>query len=172
MTSHPMWFVKLSTQSSKHDSNIKGIDTAEGVLDVITNSPTLLKGEWQRRNKSTYIILKPWNSLISDFNEFRLFVWENKITAASQQHWYIWLDLSKEYVNTVINVINDYRHSPKLPSNCVLDVIILEDATIIIIELNPWICSGSSLFSWAVDYKVLYGLEGDAELRLATMEVT
>jgi hypothetical protein len=172
MVSRPMWFVKLSAQSSKHDSNIKGVNTAEDVLDVITNSPTLLKVEWQRRKKSTYIILKPWNSLISKYNEFRLFVWASKVTAATQQHWYTQLDHSQKYIDTVINVINDYRHSQKLPQNCVLDVVILEDERIVIIELNPWICSGGGLFDWAIDYKVLYGLEGDAELRLANMEVT
>ena len=96
MASHLMWFVKLSAQSSKHDFSIKAVDTAEGVLDVITNSPTLLKGEWQRQRKSTYIILKPWNSLISKCNEFRLFIWANKATAATQQHWYTRLDMSEE----------------------------------------------------------------------------
>ena len=171
MASHLMWFVKLSAQSSKHDFSIKAIDTAEGVLEVITNSPTLLKGEWQRRNKSTYIILKPWNSWISKCNEFRLFIWANKVTAATQQHWYTRLDHSQEYIDTILNAINGYIHSQKLPSICVLDIAILEDATIIIIELNPWICSGGGLFEWAVDFKVLYGLAGHAELRLATMKV-
>lgn len=172
MVSHPMWFVKLSAQSSKHDSDIKGVDTAEGTLDAITTSPTLLKNEWQRPNKSTYIILKPWNFLISKHNEFRLFVWGSKIRATTQQCWYTQLDHSQEYINTVINVIKGYQHSQKRPQNCVLDVIIQEDARIIIIELNPWISSGGGLFDWTVDYKVLYGLEGDAELRLANTEAT
>ncbi|UJR19946.1 hypothetical protein I4U23_023078 [Adineta vaga] len=172
MVSHPNWFVKLSAQSSKHDINIKSVSTAEDVLDIITKSPTLYKVEWQRQNKSTYIILKPWNPLISKYNEFRLFVWGNKITAATQQHWYVSLDHSQEYTDTVMKVINDYRHSPKLPANCVLDVIILENATLLIIELNPWICSGSGLFEWAMDYKVLFGLEENSELRLANMSVS
>ncbi|CAF1139178.1 unnamed protein product [Adineta steineri] len=171
MASHPTWFVKLSAQSNKHDFNIKSVDTAEGVLDIITQSPTLLRNEWQRRKKSTYIILKPWNPLINTHNEFRLFIWESKVTAATQQHWYTQLDHSQEYIDSVINVISDYRHSPKLPVNCVIDAVILEDAKMIIIELNPWICSGSGLFEWEMDYKVLYGLEGDVELRLANMEV-
>ena len=172
MASHLMWFVKLSAQSSKHDFSIKAVDTAESVLEVITNSPTLLRGEWQRRNKSTYIILKPWNSLISKYNEFRLFIWASKVTAATQQHWYTRLDHSQEYLDTVLNAINSYIHSPKLPPICVLDIVILDNATVIIIELNPWICSGGGLFDWAVDSKVLYGLEGDAELRLAAMKMT
>jgi hypothetical protein len=167
MISHPTWFVKLSTQSNKHDSIIKSVGTAEDVLDVITNSPTLLIVEWQRR-KSTYIILKPWNPLITEYNEFRLFVWERKVTAATQQHCYTSLLLSQECIDTIINAIDNYNHSLKLPSNCVLDVIILEDATIRIIELNPWICSGSGLFEWASDYRMMFGLEGEAELRLAT----
>jgi hypothetical protein len=41
MIYHPRWFVKLSTQSSKHDFQIKAVETAEDVLDTITNSPTL-----------------------------------------------------------------------------------------------------------------------------------
>lgn len=168
MLSHPIWFVKLSAQSSKHDSKIKSVQTAEDVLDMITSSRTLLRVEWQRPKKATYIILKPWNNLINNYNEFRLFVWGNKITAATQQHWFVSLDHSQEYIDTVINVINNYKHSSKLPSNCVLDVIILENGTMLIIELNPWICSGSDLFEWAIDYKILYGLEGDAELRLAS----
>jgi hypothetical protein len=168
MVSHLMWFVKLSTKSSKNDSTLRGVDTVEDILDIITSSPALYKYEWQRQTKPTYIILKPWNSLINSYTEFRLFVWANKVTAATQQCWYIQVDHSQEYIDTVINVINDYKHSQKLPPNCVLDVVILEDAKIIIIELNPWISSGGGLFDWTVDYKVLYGLEGDAELRLAT----
>ena len=37
MLSHPTWFVKLSAQSSKHASAIRSVDTAEEVLDVLTN---------------------------------------------------------------------------------------------------------------------------------------
>ncbi|CAF0881187.1 unnamed protein product [Adineta ricciae] len=172
MVSHPAWFVKLSAQSSKHDFSIKSVQTAEDVLNVITNSPTLYKVEWQHRNKPTYIILKPWNSSITKQNEFRLFIWLNKVTAATQQHWYAELDHSQEYIDTVVNTINNYEHSPKLPSICVLDVVILEDGTMIIIELNPWISSGGGLFDYTMDYKVLYGLEGDAELRLAKTTIT
>ena len=94
------------------------------------------------------------------------------MTAATQQQWYTSFDLSKEYIDTFINTIANYQHSSKLPSNCVLDVIILENATLRIIELNPWICSGSGLFEWATDHKVMYGLEGEAELRLATTKTS
>lgn len=102
------------------------------------------------------------------FQEFRVFVYEGKITAISQQNLYKenvhlhdnaielvskWCDLICSYFDTTI------KPKLQLDSYCI-DFAILHDGSPYFIEINPFgkeYSSGSALFHWIHDENILYG---------------
>jgi hypothetical protein len=171
-------FVKLSQTSGKHDREVSPISTPEQLLLYLINSKTLLKCYQSFEESKTggipldiYLIVKPWDTQITDFNEFRVFYYNHKITAISQQKWYSQINIpfhSEQMITTLqqkIRNLNDFPYS-----SCVFDVYFdIERNQTEFIEINPWgnwNASGSSLFHWVKDEQILYSSGEEIVLRL------
>ena len=107
----------------------------------------------------------PWVSIPVD-KEYRVFVYNNKITAISQQHLYdVYKDTIEEHYENHITIINSYfelfikHHIQHISSYCI-DIAVLEGDRPYFIEINPFgkeYSSGSSLFGWVEDWDILIG---------------
>lgn len=111
------------------------------------------------------LYLFEWKN-IEPYNEFRVFVYNNKITAISQQQLYQVYNILD--INNKLNLIVDYFNSTiskkiNFMSSYIYDFAILENNDILepyFIEINPFgkeYGSGSALFHWINDENILYG---------------
>jgi len=148
------WFVRLSSNSAKRDVPITPLDSTLDILDLLTKSKTFYLQEYTV-NKASNIILIPYNN-IQPSNEFRLFVCNKKITAATQQVWYRKFNYNKAVLNNIIEAINSYSLDD-IPSMCVLDTY-FDGIKLKLIEINPWICAGSGLYDYDRDHNILFGM--------------
>lgn len=110
--------------------------------------------------------------------EFRIFVFQNKITAISAQHLYTinkWLDsLTDQEIDAVVNKIqlffeHNIREKMAYMSDYTMDFALLgEEETPYFIEANSfgrYYAAGSSLFQWIIDNDTLHGLTDFIEFR-------
>ncbi len=125
-------------------------------LPYLTKSKKFLAQEYTARAKRTCVIAVPWSETISSTKkwEFRLFMRNGSIVAASQQEWNTVFDYTDEDVETILRAIKAIRFLPHLPfKTCVLDTWIEpQTATLNLIEVNPWGPSGSALFHYLADF--------------------
>lgn len=114
----------------------------------------------------------PWLNHMHKDTEFRVFVFNNKITAISQQRWYTKNKLLKgvdsDALSTMIKQILDYHEnviSKRIThaKNYSMDLAVLNPLTnqsqIYFIEINSFgkeYAAGSSLFHWLTDEDILY----------------
>lgn len=158
------FFVKLSCYSSKHDYDIQPIDNMTDLVLHLSRSKKFYsaytKKEWVSFNFSISVILVPWVNKLKHRDEFRVFVKNKKITAITQQSW--WIDHCFSN-NTIIEIGNKIKNlvnniSNKLPfRSVVLDVIVIGDECKLI-ECNSYgsfAASGGSLFCWKKDKNIL-----------------
>lgn len=175
------WFMRLSGTSGKNEIPLEPVFTVDDILRRLTCNILFLHQEYEREDKETYIVLRPWNDSITKKNEFRVFVYNGKITGVSQQHWYKLFCFSDEELDAVETAI---LKAPFLtPSvapyqHYVADVWVslgADEQVCHLIEYNPFgvhCGAGSSLFDWRRDYNALYGrIDGDAkpELRVSSL---
>ncbi|GGI92502.1 ATP-grasp domain-containing protein [Legionella impletisoli] len=115
---------------------------------------------------STSIILREWQPTLREQNEFRLFVYQGKVTAISQyNHTCLYPSLTaNEHNQEVLNALNDRltefakKAHPEIGmKDYILDLAVVDDQ-IRIVELNPFAEStGGCLFSWRADHDLLHG---------------
>lgn len=126
------------------------------------------------------IYLFPWIEDINPNKEFRIFVYNDKITAISQQHLYdvnSWLNkMSREDIILIINKIleffeNKIKHLYK-KEKYVMDLVLIgKDNKPYFIEPNPFgeqYPSGSALFHWINDRDIIHGIR-DLTLRYVSI---
>ena len=165
------YFVRLSGTSGKNEVSPKPFNSSTDIIKHLTKVHTFVTREY-KRDKPTYIILIPWNDIISYKNEFRIFVVDNQLTSASPQRWWELNQHTQEELESIetslfnLDIVNDF----KAPYNTfVADVYIDFNTNICyLIELNPFGAhcgAGSSLFNWEKDYDQLYGNTDHIELR-------
>ena len=165
-------FVKLGQTSGKHDHAIRPIHNQEELLQFLCDSRDFLKCYDSYLTGNTFpifILIQPWNRLINDSNEFRIFYYQGKVTAISQQKWYqvLQFDDVKQICETLIKTVQ----SSKIPYSCAVIDMFYDNSTsnAHIIEFNPWgawNASGSALFHWIQDYSVLYSDEDNCVCRI------
>ncbi|PJD95105.1 MAG: hypothetical protein CK426_07295 [Legionella sp.] len=116
---------------------------------------------------STAIILREWEAELRQEHEFRLFVYQNKVTAISQYNTYCHYpsyndtELQKKIVKRLKNFAEELSPLIKL-DNYILDLALIGDR-VIVIELNPFHPStGACLFSWQTDESILKNRETDS----------
>lgn len=123
-------------------------------------------------NHDIKLYLIPYVNIDSD-QEFRVFIYNNKITAISQQNLYQPnLTLSKQStdkqlttISSWVNLINDYfnlniKGAITHIKSYILDFAIIDNNIPYPIELNTFghqYSSGSALFEWTRDHDILYG---------------
>jgi D123 len=124
---------------------------------------------------STSIILREWQPLLKQENEFRLFVKNGKVTAISQYtHYCCYPKLSEDnsdYLDLINKKLSQFAqsiHDEVGQDDYILDLALIGEE-VKIIELNPFHKStGGCMFSWHGDKALLYGTkESDtAKLRV------
>lgn len=171
------YFMKLSGTSGKNEKSLSPLTSPHDVVKRMLSIRQFYTQEYSSL-KDTFIVLLPWNDNINCRNEFRLFIVDKRIVAASPQKW--WEDHHYSYqeirnielsLSSAVVVLNNITYN-----DCVADVYIdLDKGVLHIIELNPFgaFCgAGSSLFNWNKDYNQLNGFNDYCELRyLSTINV-
>jgi D123 len=123
------------------------------------------------REKETCLILMPYIMNIDKSNEFRIFVVNNKLTAASPQYWFIHTQYSCEELEAFEEALNNIPFIDSVPYNTFVADVYINVGTkeCHLIELNPFGAqsgAGASFFNWHTDYDILYGkTDKDPELR-------
>lgn len=176
-------FVKLSQTSGKHDREVIPISSPEQLLKYLINSKTLLKCYQSFEELQTggipidiYLIMRPWDAKITDFNEFRVFYYNRKITGVSQQKWYSKINVPFLVEQMIASLQQKIQNLYDFPySSCVFDVYFdVEKNQTEFIEINPWgnwNASGSSLFHWIRDEQILCSSGEEIEIRLSDAQI-
>lgn len=171
-----VWFMRLSGTSGKNEVPLEPVKYAAEVLKNLVSNVLFLHQEYEREEKDTWLILKPWNDKIEKKNEFRVFFCNGKITGVSQQHWQQLFCYSDDELDVVENAIlsANFLQSGTAPyTSFVADVwVSFETSICYLIEYNPFGAhcgAGSSLFEWERDYNILYGVDGAAEFRFSSL---
>lgn len=170
------WFMRLSGTSGKNECPVEPVATVDQVVKRLVSNVLFLHQEFERFDKETWLILKPWNDKIEKRTEFRVFCCGGKITGVSQQHWQQLFCYSDEELAAVEKAITNAAFLNNAPYfNYVADVwVSFADAQCHLIEFNPFGAhcgAGSSLFEWISDFDKLYGNVKDnaVELRFTSL---
>ena len=162
------WFIRTEDYSLKYA--LHGVGPYNSLKKILQSVTTYATGHSciKDTDKTKTIYFFPWIDMDWD-KEFRVFVYNNKITAISQQHLYSvnkWLlnktdDEIKDIVVKIVKYFNS-NISDKLGfiKDYVMDLsLIEEDETPYFIEPNKFgkeYGSGSSLFHWETDHDDLH----------------
>lgn len=159
------YFVRVNNVSLKH--GFYGVGPYNNLKNILISTVSSMSGH-SPINDSTdklLIYLIDWVE-IPETDEFRVFVFENKITAISQQNLYKRNGLHlmnnlelKTKIDIIINYFND-TISKKINwiSNYSYDFAIINDKPYFI-EMNSFgkeYAAGSALFHWILDENILY----------------
>lgn len=179
-------FIRGETVSLKQ--GMHGVGPYKSLKQIVESLVTTTAGHsildtrdpQQNTDKSIKLYLMNWVDII-EFQEFRVFVKDNKITAISQQSLYRkntilnsmneddkriivekWVKIITEYFDQVI--VKKIDH---VSSYCI-DIAILKNDVPYFIEINSFgaeYASGSSLFEWVKDREILYGEKEELHFR-------
>lgn len=168
------WFMRLSGTSGKNEVSVEPITTYDMLLRKLISNILFLHQEYEREDKETFIVLKPWNDEIQKPKEFRVFFCNGKITGVSQQYWQRVVSFREEDLETIAYAIENATFLKLAPyPSFVADVwISFREKKCYLIEYNPFGAhcgAGSSLFEWQKDYNQLYGHTNFAELRFTSV---
>jgi hypothetical protein len=164
------YFVRLSGTSGKNEKPIRPFKYADDIIDHLARVELFRTREYER-NKDTFLVLIPWNDAIDPRCEFRIFVVDNKLTAASPQRYWEHHQHSALELEAFETALNNIAFIGKVPyQTFVADVYIdVETSICHLIELNPFGAhcgAGASFFNWIDDYNLLYGLEPQPQPQL------
>jgi len=156
------YFVRLSSTSGKNEKAVRPFGKAVDIIKHLMSVKLFAEREYSR-DKETCLILMPWQNIISNRCEFRIFVVNDKLTAASPQVFWELHQYSAEELEAFEQALSSIEFIGKVPYHTfVADVFINIDTKIChLIELNPFgpaSGAGASLFNWITDYDILYGL--------------
>ena len=168
------YFIRLSGTSGKNEKNIKYFTSTEDILYHLSSVKLFIEQEY-KRIKPTYLIMMEWNESIDLKYEFRIFVYNKKITGISQQSKKLF-NFTQDELDLIELSLNKFIES-NIVENLPYDTFILDtyihinqdkDGYCKIIEINPFGAhcgAGSSLFQWDKDFEVLHGNSDKVELR-------
>jgi len=165
------WFIRTENYSFKYA--IHGPGPYSDLQKIIQSLTTFVLGHEcihdQDTTKIVYFI--PWIDIDFD-KEFRIFVYQNKITAISAQHIYVinkWLsNKTTQEIETIVGKIVNYfeeniKDKMSFMANYVMDLALIGDEeTPYFIEPNEFGAeygSGSALFHWITDYDDLHDFD-------------
>jgi len=155
------WFVKTTRCSTKHNFKPQPVFTAKEAIDHLLDSTEVVRAIREGAN----LMFRPWINEISQNNEVRVFVREEKVVAVSQQYCYDLVPMlnmidAKDMITAAQRCYDDI--SSGLPQEhgfqdeCTFDSYITTDGEgnvhMHLIEINSsmfgWGPAGASLFSW------------------------
>lgn len=174
------YFVRSESVSLKH--GIHGVGPYNSFEKIIESICTCRDGHSPIDKNTNHIklFLLPWIKF-EYMNEFRVFVFENRISAISQQNLYArnyilskFNDKEKRYMirkyTLIINTYFEYKIKNNIThmDSYTYDFVIKDDDSPYLIEFNPFgkeQASGSSLFHWILDEDKLYNKENKIYFR-------
>ena len=164
------YFMRLSSTSGKNYQDVRPMCTTEDILSNLIKNKIFVKREYGRKNKDTYLILIPWNDDMDERYEFRIFVKDGKLVAASQQWWSTLFNYTQEEIDIIDKAINNISFLKDIIyQDYIGDVYIdINEKVCKLVEINPYGAhcgAGSSLFNWITDYDILYNKVNDPQLR-------
>lgn len=164
--SNNKYFVRTDSVSLKY--GMHGVGPYTSFNDIIESLCTCAKNHTPlcAETSTIKIYLMKWIN-INHMNEFRVFVYKNKITAISQQYIYCknnTYEINKNLISVHIDIICKYYDNvikKKIDhmDSYTYDFAILEDNKPYLIEFNSFgkeYASGSALFHWIIDEQKLY----------------
>ncbi len=156
------YFVRLSATSGKNEKPVRPFKCADDIIEHLMRVEQFRKREFDR-NKDTFLVLIPWNDVIDPRCEFRIFVVDGKITAASPQRYWELHQHSGEELEAFQLALDNIAFIDKVPYRTFVADVYIDVSTAIchLIELNPFGAhsgAGASFFNWIDDYNILYGL--------------
>lgn len=101
-------FVKLSTTSGKNEQKLEPLFTLDAVLEFATNAPALLRDLSNEYIDVIELVLMPWNASLDRDREFRVFLYNGRVTAIGQQIWSVDLGLRGPEAERIAQAIVDY----------------------------------------------------------------
>lgn len=118
--------------------------------------------DWILYGEPEQIVFRTWNDDVTKDYEFRVFVYNNKITAISQYDYYgvfQYLFQQKDKFKKMIYTKWKIVHPFIKQNNYVIDFAYLKSKDeMIVIEFSPFRrCTGATLFDWDKDKDLLYG---------------
>jgi hypothetical protein len=168
------YFIRSDSVSLKH--GMHGIGPYKSFDKIIESICTCKNGHSpiDKSTESIKLFLLPWIKF-EYMNEFRVFVFQNRITGISQQNLYesnyilnkLTENDRKIQINKYIDIITKYFEE-KIKKSIIhmesytFDFIIKDDLSPYLVEFNPFgkdQASGSSLFHWIIDEDKLYNRE-------------
>lgn len=173
------WFIRTENYSFKN--TVKGVGPYNNLKDIFKSLTTYIKGhsgiDQDDATKTLYFL--PWIEM--DYQkEFRIFIYQNTITAISDQHLYCvnkWLASKTDteisaLVRKIITFFNDnIKERLAFIENYVMDLALIgEEETPYFIEPNAFGAkygAGSALFHWINDHDQLHG-KGTLEFRFVS----
>jgi hypothetical protein len=165
------YFVRLSGTSGKNEKSVKYFTNSEDIIQHLSSVKLFIEQEY-KRDKPTYLILSKWNDSIDLKYEFRLFIFNKKITGISQQSKKLF-NFTQDELNQIEQILNKFVESKLINflsyDTCILDTYVdMDNSLLNIIEINPFGAhcgAGSSLFQWDKDYEILHGDSDKIEFR-------
>ena len=163
------YFVRVNNVSLKYGQHREG--PYNSFTQILESIVSCIRGHTPIKENTTEIIiyLLDWK-IIRPQNEFRVFVFENKITAISQQNIYSKLfeedknnNMFEFEIKSKLDIILNYFYSNMINKinwikSYTFDFAIIDNQQYFI-ELNSFgkeYASGSALFHWILDDKILY----------------
>lgn len=179
------YFVRLSSTSGKNEKPVRPFTNS---LDIIKHlaSVKLFTSREYCRDKDTYLIIMPWINDNKEHNEhnehndtdklyeFRIFVYDGKLTAASLQKYWILQQFSEEELEAIEYALLNIPFIDSAPyKSFVADIYInVNTSKANLIEYNPFgpaSGAGSSFFNWIDDYDQLHNKQNVIELRYLSL---
>ena len=151
-------FIKTSAKSTKHDIPVQPITNAREALGYLLPSPTI-QGVLAR-DEPVELLIRPWQSDVSNDNEIRVFIQDGQIKAVSQQYLYssspVLGMIFRYSAADILDQIREWWYSTEVQQlayqDAVLDMYITPDSKVELIEINcggnGWGPAGSSLLTW------------------------
>lgn len=170
---HQSYFVRLSSTSGKNERSVPPLTCGKDVVRHLIGNRLFVDQEYNRLNKPSSLIMIPWNNKINPRFEFRIFVVNNRLVAASPQKWWELIQHTGEELELfeeAFSRVEFIGHELNPYHTFVADVYVdPESRSVKLIEFNPFGAhcgAGSSLFNWITDYDLLHGKVTEyAELR-------
>ena len=162
------YFVRLSGTSGKNEKPLRPFKCADDIVTHLAQVDQFRHREYLcddngKPKKETYLVLIPWNEAIDSRCEFRIFVVEGKLTAASPQKFWELHQYSCDELESFQTALSNISFIDYFPYKTFVADVYIDVATSIchLIELNPFGAhcgAGASFFNWIDDYDLLHGL--------------
>lgn len=171
-----MWFFRFDSNSPKDGYGEYPVFNPKQVINMIETSDRAYKA-LKRSDRTLYFVKYEMDWDIA--REFRVFIYQRRVTAISQYSTYNEgilsrcndtdvINISKKLCQQLENTVN--RVCDHIGTdNIVADVYLKPDGIIKIIEFNSfgyWLAAGSALFHWLNDKNKLYNTEGNVYIRI------